>query len=805
MRERPFGREVELAELSRAVQSRRALVSVTGMAGIGKTTLLQEFARGGTECDWAQPEQPWAETSAAIARRTTRPLIVDELNPDSGPQLATAVRQQSRRPLIVAVLHRMGLAHELVVRVRPFSAPEGGAAASDEPALQAFARYARRRTAEWRLSDQNVASVAAIVAQLGGHPLALRLAASRLGLLNESQIQTLLNEPFELLKSRGGDLQSAFQTTWTALAPELSALLEALTVFDGAFTLAAATAVVEQAVGSQAADLAPLLERLDDASLLLSERDAYRMPPLVRSFAAAAAGRVRAQAEAAYVDWVVENQAALDWPAHPSQLQQLSTALEFALSHARNDEAEALFCALAPSHQHQGSLATLRKQGTQLMAQLSFAPSLADTHLHHAITEAQVVGVASQRMAFESLADRYASAHIAAGAAYAEGLCGFDDRARAWLKDTEARDAEQRVETIYWAASACAYVGMPEQALSWCDAVTATQVGRTPHSAGIQAVQAEALLTLGDGTRAKQLIASALQRAETSGDALTAARTLAVRARLLQTEHDFAAAERDARRAMSEFASADACVEAWRTRLLLAEILTERARLDEIPDMDAHTLELGPALRVRNHQLSVIVALHYEQFEVAREQLLHASAAQRELPDGDSRIANRVLRFLINGDADSHVERVLSADETGLACHLRFVLRIARRRLFAEPVINPSYSPADVQKSPATLHVGAAARWFRTPDAAHDIDLTRRATMRAVLLALVEQREAAPGHALSAPALAAIVWPELEPNRSVLGRLYAAIAELRRSGLSEILRTTKAGYSLDPDLVLRRE
>ncbi len=85
------------------------------------------------------------------------------------------------------------------------------------------------------------------------------------------------------------------------------------------------------------------------------------------------------------------------------------------------------------------------------------------------------------------------------------------------------------------------------------------------------------------------------------------------------------------------------------------------------------------------------------------------------------------------------------------------------------------------------------------PGLAAPIDLRRRAALRQIVLALGQQRVAAPGEALSLDQLVAAGWPgERMRADAAINRVHVALSTLRRLGLRDLLHSGPHGYLLDP-------
>lgn len=103
----------------------------------------------------------------------------------------------------------------------------------------------------------------------------------------------------------------------------------------------------------------------------------------------------------------------------------------------------------------------------------------------------------------------------------------------------------------------------------------------------------------------------------------------------------------------------------------------------------------------------------------------------------------------------------------------------------------------------ATLRVAPDASWFAVDDAA-PTSLARRAPLRRVLLALVENARTTPTRALPVGALFLAGWPgERIRADSSAGRVYVALSTLRRLGLADVIERFEDGYRLAPGVSLR--
>jgi predicted ATPase/DNA-binding SARP family transcriptional activator len=338
------GRDRELADLGRSLASRR-LVTVVGPGGVGKTRLALEAAiaaadggRPVTVVELAAVEDGRRVASAlatalglrvpdgqvgAAARDAlaggSAVLVLDNCEHvvDAARQLAgplvdgcpdLTVLATSREPL--------GLAAEHVLRLGPLPVPEAGRRdVAAVPAVAAFLAHARRRQPDLVLEGDDALVVADVVRRLDGLPLALELAAGRVGTLSFADLHARLDSALDLLEggrapvdARHRTLRDTIDWSFRTLDPAERRLLCRISVFPGGVDLATAERLGAGPGAVPARDVA----RLVDTSMLGVERRAggFRYRPLetVRAFALdhlAAAGE-RDGADDVLLDWAVD-------------------------------------------------------------------------------------------------------------------------------------------------------------------------------------------------------------------------------------------------------------------------------------------------------------------------------------------------------------------------------------------------------------------------------------------------------------------------------------------------------------------
>jgi predicted ATPase/class 3 adenylate cyclase/DNA-binding CsgD family transcriptional regulator len=325
------GRVAELAELRALVSGGARLVTIAGPGGIGKSRLaLQvaaDFLDGTGDGVWlvelapvAEPELAARTAAAALGVREApgRPMldtlveavgdrhllmILDNAEHVLGAvaELADAIiRSCPRACLVVTSREPLGISGEHVFRVPGLAVPPAGLAVPDRLAafesVQLFTEHAALRQRGFVLDGASAAAVAAICVRLDGIPLALELAAARLGPLSVPEINARLDQRFRLLTTgnrtalpRHQTLRALIDWSYDLLSSEERIVFDRLAVFAGGWTLDAAEAV---ASGGDVADwqVLDLLAGLVGKSLVQAEvihdSTRYRLLETIRHYAA---------------------------------------------------------------------------------------------------------------------------------------------------------------------------------------------------------------------------------------------------------------------------------------------------------------------------------------------------------------------------------------------------------------------------------------------------------------------------------------------------------------------------------------
>jgi len=279
------GRTAELAELRTLMSAGSRLVTIAGPGGIGKSRLALQVAAdaldGTGDGVWLAELAPVAEpevvarTVAAVLGVSEVPgrpmldtlidavgdrdllLILDNAEQVLGAvaELADAViRSCPRVCLLVTSREPLGVGGEHVFRVPGLAVPPADLAAPDRLAafesVQLFAEHAALHRRDFVVDDASAAAVAAICVRLDGIPLALELAAGRLGSLSAPEINARLDQRFRLLTTgnrtalpRHQTLRALIDWSYDLLSSQEQIVFGRLSVFAGGWTLDAAEAV----------------------------------------------------------------------------------------------------------------------------------------------------------------------------------------------------------------------------------------------------------------------------------------------------------------------------------------------------------------------------------------------------------------------------------------------------------------------------------------------------------------------------------------------------------------------------------
>ena len=317
--DRFIGRGVELAHIEALLADRARLISLMGVAGVGKSRLAAEVARrqidgydagGGLwRCALAEAGSlddaisavakvldvrlggaASADTAArqlgdAMSGRGPMLLLLDdadEVGAALGPVLSGWLAQAPDLAILRTARSALQVQEERVHEVLPLAFPPPGAeeqAALASEAVQLLLDRSGYVTKSGNEGKDEAHTLAALARRLDGLPLALELAAAQMATLAPAELLQRLSRRFDVLepparrgrRGRRQTLRGAIDWSWHMLQPEERDVLTQATVFRGGFSLAAAEQVLQVPAGGPA--VGQIVGALRDRAMLRA------MPP----------------------------------------------------------------------------------------------------------------------------------------------------------------------------------------------------------------------------------------------------------------------------------------------------------------------------------------------------------------------------------------------------------------------------------------------------------------------------------------------------------------------------------------------
>jgi len=316
-----IGREREIAAVDNLLQSAR-LVTLTGVGGAGKTRLAGEIAARVAPrfeaSGWvdlaslsdpavvpqvvatalgygAEGERSAVETMVhRMCERVTFVILdnCEHLVDACGEITETLLKSCPSVRILATSREALGVPGEQAWLVPPLSLPARTTAAevSGSEAGRLFLERARAVLPTFALDDVNAPAVAQTCRRLDGIPLAIELAAARVGVLAPQQIAARLDDSFKLLITSGRStvlrhrtLRETIDWSHALLDPAEAALFRRLSVFAGTFSLDAVEAICPDD------SVLDVLSSLVDKSLVVMEtvggEARYRLLETLRQYA----------------------------------------------------------------------------------------------------------------------------------------------------------------------------------------------------------------------------------------------------------------------------------------------------------------------------------------------------------------------------------------------------------------------------------------------------------------------------------------------------------------------------------------
>ena len=314
------GRDAEVDALAAAVGP-GALVTLAGPGGVGKTRLAMEVGLR-TVSSWPdgvwfvdlapiddaaligpaigsavgapnRGDDRWSEVLAHLRDRQALVILDNCEHLSAACAVTVADLLASCRACGVLATSRepLGASGESVRRIRPLES-----STTDSPAVELFLDRAVAARPDLVVDGTTATIVAEICRHLDGLPLALELAAARLGALSPADVLRGLSDRFRLLRSRNPTMPERQRTMealleWSdrLLEDDERAALRRLSVLGGGFSVDAAVAAVG-GDGVDPDDVPELVWSLVEKSLIAADLRAnetrYRLLESVRDFAA---------------------------------------------------------------------------------------------------------------------------------------------------------------------------------------------------------------------------------------------------------------------------------------------------------------------------------------------------------------------------------------------------------------------------------------------------------------------------------------------------------------------------------------
>ena len=872
------GRNEELAKLASRFVEGANFVTVTGAPGMGKTTLVRQFARRCSQeneiaCDevvfcglsgsrseadvvaavcevldlrlgtGAGGEATHELLGRALSSRGRILLILDNFEQVAGAAAGTLGKWRDHAPealFLVTSRSRLRLRGEIVLELPPLVA---------EDALGLFLESARRAREGFTVSGEEESAARELVQRLDGIPLAIELAGARTRVMSSSKILDRLSRRFDLLAGTEADgvprqatLRAAIDWSWELLCEDERQGLAQCAVFRGTFSLEAAEAVVS--LGQESGEVMDLLDALCGKSMvqsrMVSGEIRFVLYNSIREYALERLGVEETVAtrqrhacffvkegqghieefgapEGSDLAWFLENRenllAIANRPETPG-VERLQAVL--LLSH--------MMIRRGPYEEHlrllSSALEAAEAPGGLVEAQLCFARGVArsivgdiegaDADLERALDLCDSAGLEDLRP--KVLLQR--GVHDIRRGRLEEAISWLEEGLKAAPVTQRSRARARLLASLGMAKEAEAdFVGAETRYLEALALARATQDRweevRTRSKMGT-------LCSFQHGRRkeAREHLEWAHSRAHAIGEIFIEAGAAFNLGRLNLNEGHLEAAQECLEASLSAY-----------IRLSLGLLALERGDPETARDLVGRSVVAHQAVgNVLAHAYALstmaLVELDAGQPALARQTGAEAVAALEPLGHkvllGMSHCMMGLAALGLGEDAGSSLEQARellggAGWEEGQAMldvleHLAgnaaqpsdLVQGHARSRIALRKQDPAGGSLAD--EATNALLVQEKGRWFRPPGGER-VDLSRKRTLRPLLLKLVTHREEEPGEALDVEQLFSAVWPgERILERAKKNRVYVSVATLRRLGLDSLLDTRGDGYLLRPEV-----
>ena len=314
---RLIGRLSESAELEQLLQGHR-VVTLWGPAGMGKSRLAMHLAervlaRGETAVfaelanvhdrdglvsalahalNLGAPRGPRARAAEflrqGLEKRAPALLIwdnVEQITDVAAALLAELLRGSAKTRFLLTTRELLRIAPERAYELLPLGLPVAGEDPLESDAVRLLVERGRAAGGSEAIPRDQSEGLGQIVTELEGVPLAIELAAARLGVLGVEGLTARLGRKLDVLSrgrrdmpARQASLRGAVAWSWELLTPRERTLLSACSVFRGSFDLEAAVAVAQGGDATLSHDeVIDCLGELRDKSLLRAHREPGRL------------------------------------------------------------------------------------------------------------------------------------------------------------------------------------------------------------------------------------------------------------------------------------------------------------------------------------------------------------------------------------------------------------------------------------------------------------------------------------------------------------------------------------------------
>lgn len=241
--------------------------------------------------------------------------------------------------IVVTSRERLGVRAERAIDIDGLAYPQDAESGQAYPAGQLYLDRVRRMNAGYRPTEEEWLAIGRICQLVAGSPLAIELAAAWSRVLSPVEIAAEITTDLDQLRSdqphlpvRHQSLHAVFNHSWQLLMAQEQQLFARLSVFRGDFDRHAAQAVAE-------ISLHQLAMFVDKSLVQYPQQGRYRVPEILRQFAAAALADTSADQQATmarHADHYLSNLPRERQRIHGAEPQQAIKAIEAALGNIRS-------------------------------------------------------------------------------------------------------------------------------------------------------------------------------------------------------------------------------------------------------------------------------------------------------------------------------------------------------------------------------------------------------------------------------------------------------------------------------------